>query len=76
MICTHTPACPSADDPARDAAKIVHEHHSQGWVLLCNGIITFDDTGALIPPTADHSECISVAPHRPNGPRRLVCASA
>jgi hypothetical protein len=34
-------------------------HPEQGWSLLCNGIVVFEDTGELLPGGA------SVAPHRP-----------
>jgi hypothetical protein len=43
------PPCPPAIAPDRLAAKIVAAHPEQGWSLLCNGIITFDDAGVLIP---------------------------
>jgi hypothetical protein len=58
-ICTHTPACPSAEDPGHDAAKLIVAHPEQGWSLLCNGVVVFEDTGELLP---DRS---SIAPHRP-----------
>jgi hypothetical protein len=28
---------------------IVSAHPEQGWTLLCDGAIVFDDTGALLP---------------------------
>jgi hypothetical protein len=31
------------------AARSVTSHHEQGWSLLCNGVIVFDDGGALLP---------------------------
>jgi hypothetical protein len=43
------PPCPSATAPDRLAARTLTAHPEQGWSLLCNGIITFDDTGALTP---------------------------
>jgi len=43
------PPCPPALAPDRLAARIVSAHPEQGWSLLCNGVITFDDAGALIP---------------------------
>ena len=48
-MCRHHPACPSADAPDRDAARVVASHPEQGWSLLCNGVIVFDDTGELLP---------------------------
>ena len=48
-MCQHRPACPHADAPDHDAALIVAEHPEQGWSLLCNGVVLFDDTGELLP---------------------------
>ncbi|GAA0897945.1 MULTISPECIES: DUF5999 family protein [Streptomyces violaceusniger group] len=56
--CPHTPPCPSADSPDREAAHLVAHHPEQGWSLLCNGVLVFEDTGELLP---DNSV---VAPHR------------
>jgi hypothetical protein len=47
-MCSHLPACPSADRPDRDAARTVAPHPEQGWSLLCNGMIVFDDMGASL----------------------------
>jgi hypothetical protein len=47
-MCSHLPACPSADRPDRDAARTVASHPEQGWSLLCNGMIVFDDMGASL----------------------------
>ncbi len=57
--CSHEPPCPSSADPDRDAARTVACHPEQGWSLLCNGIVVFDDTGELLPDGA------VIAPHRP-----------
>ena len=46
---SHRPACPSADRPDRDAARTVAAHPEQGWSLLCNGAIVFDDLGEILP---------------------------
>jgi len=48
-MCSHFPTCPSADRPDREAARIVAYHPSQGWALLCNGVISFDDAGEILP---------------------------
>jgi hypothetical protein len=48
-MCPHWPPCPSADRPDRDAARMVVSHPEQGWGLLCNGVILFDDLGELLP---------------------------
>jgi hypothetical protein len=45
-MCSRQPSCPSAD---RTDAHIVSAHPEQGWYLLCDGAIVFDDTGALLP---------------------------
>jgi hypothetical protein len=48
-MCQHQPPCPPADAVDREAAHVVVSHPEQGWSLLCNGIVLFDDTGALLP---------------------------
>ena len=58
--CTHTPPCPSATDSAHDAARVVATHPEQGWSLLCNGVVVFEDTGEILP------DGTCVAPHRPS----------
>jgi anti-sigma regulatory factor (Ser/Thr protein kinase) len=49
VICQHAPPCPPAHAPARQAARIIAGHPEQGWNLLCNGIVQFEDTGMLLP---------------------------
>ncbi len=48
-MCPHLPACPPADRPDRGAARTVASHPEQGWSLLCNGVIVFDDLGEIRP---------------------------
>ena len=48
-MCQHQPPCPPAGAADRDAAHVVVSHPEQGWSLLCNGIVLFDDSGALLP---------------------------
>jgi len=48
-MCRHQPHCPTADATDRDAACVVSSHPEQGWSLLCNGVVVFDDTGELLP---------------------------
>lgn len=48
-MCQHHPACPSADAPDRDAAHVVAGHPEQGWSLLCNGVVLFEDCGEILP---------------------------
>ncbi len=45
--CAHQPACPAAAETDRLAAIVIAAHPEQGWSLLCNGVIVFDDTGAI-----------------------------
>ncbi|MBK5995228.1 DUF5999 family protein [Streptomyces microflavus] len=58
-LCKHTPRCPSADSPDREAAHVVAAYPEQGWSLLCNALVLFDDTGELLPDGQ------IIAPHRP-----------
>jgi hypothetical protein len=48
-MCQHRPPCPTADAADHSAARVVASHHEQGWYLLCNGVVVFDDTGELAP---------------------------
>jgi hypothetical protein len=48
-MCSHQPVCPQADACDHDAARIVASHPEQGWHLLCNGVLIFDDNGELLP---------------------------
>ncbi|MDX3110924.1 DUF5999 family protein [Nonomuraea angiospora] len=57
-MCSHHPACPSADSPDREASHVIAAHPDQGWSLLCNGVVLFEDTGLLLPDGS------VVAPHR------------
>jgi hypothetical protein len=47
-MCQHQPRCPGASAPDRTAACIVAAHPEQGWSLLCNGVVLFDDAGILL----------------------------
>jgi Family of unknown function (DUF5999) len=47
--CTHNPPCPPTDAPDHGAARRIAFQPEQGWALLCNGVISFDDTGELLP---------------------------
>jgi len=48
-LCRHEPRCPSPDAADRYRAHVLVSHPEQGWSLLCNGVIVFDDLGALLP---------------------------
>jgi len=58
-MCQHQPPCPPADASDREAAHAVASHPEQGWSLLCNGVVVFEDTGALLPGGR------SIPPHQP-----------
>ncbi|MER7828022.1 DUF5999 family protein [Streptomyces sp. NPDC096097] len=49
MFCHHQPCCPTSDASDREAARPVAHHPEQGWSLLCNGLLLFEDTGELLP---------------------------
>ncbi|MFG2416673.1 DUF5999 family protein [Streptomyces goshikiensis] len=58
-MCYHASPCPAADRADRDTAVTVAFHPLQGWSLLCNGVLLFEDTGELLPDGQ------IIAPHRP-----------
>lgn len=58
-MCRHQPKCPTVDAPDHEAAHTVARHPEQGWSLLCNGVVLFEDTGELLPDGR------VIAPHRP-----------
>jgi hypothetical protein len=47
----------------------VAHHPEQGWSLLCNGVLLFEDTGELLPDGQ------IIAPHRPLGAGKVVTAA-
>jgi hypothetical protein len=51
--CLHRPPCPPAHHPDSEAAWVVAAHPEQGWSLLCNGVVVFDDLGELLPTRTD-----------------------
>jgi hypothetical protein len=48
-MCQHQPSCPQWDAVDHQAARVVAAHAEQGWSLLCNGVVLFDDDGELLP---------------------------
>ncbi|WP_404949028.1 DUF5999 family protein [Streptomyces sp. ARC14] len=58
-MCKHSPPCPTADAADRQAARVSEAHPEQGWDLLCNGVLIFQDTGQLLPDGQ------IIAPRRP-----------
>ena len=63
-MCQHQPPCPTAESADRESARLVAHHPEQGWSLLCNGVLLFEDTGELLPDGQ------IIAPHR--GGARLM----
>jgi hypothetical protein len=63
LMCQHQPHCPSAEAVDREAARVIACFPEQGWSLLCNGVIVFEDTGELLPNRT------VVDPHRPRTAR-------
>ena len=67
-MCKHQPRCPDALAPDCKAARVMISHPEQGWSLLCNGVVLFEDAGALLPsgrevaPPIMASAVIRVAP--------------
>ncbi|MBO0517425.1 hypothetical protein J0695_37555 [Streptomyces beijiangensis] len=68
-MCQHEPPCPTAASADREAALLVAHHPEQGWSLLCNGVLVFEDTGELLPDGQ------IIAPHRPLGVGQVVAAA-
>ena len=58
-MCAHVRSCPPATADDRVLAVPVSRHPEQGWTLLCNGVVVFDDTGVLLP------DGTAVDPRRP-----------
>lgn len=48
-MCQHQLQCPHWSAPDHLAARMVADHPQQGWRLLCNGVIVFDDGGECLP---------------------------
>jgi uncharacterized protein DUF5999 len=67
-MCEHNPPCPSADAVDHESARVVSCHPEQGWSLLCNGVIVFEDTGELMPD----GRCVE--PHRGYAPHLVTSA--
>jgi hypothetical protein len=51
-MCSHSPACPGANESNCCQAHVTADHLEQGWCRLCNGVIVFDD-GAYLSPTGE-----------------------
>jgi hypothetical protein len=61
-MCSHVPSCPVSTARDRLAALVCSRHPEQGWTLLCNGVIVFDDGGMLLPDGAAIEPGAALAP--------------
>jgi len=68
-MCQHQPPCPTAESADRESARLLAHHPEQGWSLLCNGVLLFEDTGELLPDGQ------IIAPHRPLGTDQVMRAA-
>lgn len=72
-MCSHSPSCPGPEARDHEAAVVVARHPEQGWSLLCNGVVLFDDTGELLPDgrCVDPHRCLprQRSPHERSLPR-------
>lgn len=68
-MCQHQPPCPTANSADRESARLVAHHPEQGWSLLCNGVVLFEDTGELLPDGQ------IIAPHRLLDGSRVMTAA-
>ena len=64
-MCSYQPSCLSSDSRT---THVVAAHPEQGWSLLCDGAIVFDDSGELLPDGR------VVAPHRVPAERLAMAA--
>ena len=66
-MCPHQPGCPDWLAPDRIAARVAAGQPGQGWSLLCNGIVLFEDGGELLPdgravdPARPHRSALATA---------------
>jgi len=59
-MCHHMPECPDAQAPDAMAARVVAGHPEQGWSLLCDGVVLFEDAGELLPGGQAAAQCHGV----------------
>ncbi len=66
-MCRHKPTCPLASSSDHAAAHVVAALPEQGWSLLCNGVVLFEDYGELMPDgrvlSPPHADFAAVQPH-------------
>ncbi|MEU9301946.1 DUF5999 family protein [Streptomyces sp. NPDC048269] len=59
LACTHQPECPPPAAADRAAAQVLLHFPGVGCSLLCNGVLSFEDSGGLGPDGSIYP------PHRP-----------
>jgi Family of unknown function (DUF5999) len=69
-MCQHQPSCPPAHAVDHAAARVVACHYDQGWSLLCNGVVLFEDRGVLLPNGQ------AIPPQRTASRRRVLATAA
>jgi hypothetical protein len=57
------PPCRAFDTSSACRAHVVCRHDEQGWCLPCNGVVLFDDGGAILPDgsTLEPRLCVQAA---------------
>ncbi|MCZ2816277.1 DUF5999 family protein [Modestobacter sp. VKM Ac-2984] len=48
-MCSRPSLCPPATADDHVLAVPISRRPEQGWTLLCNGVVVFDDDGELLP---------------------------
>ena len=59
--CWHQPRCSDPQAPDRSAAWAVASRLEQGWSLLCDSVVLFDDGGELLPASSGLSVAMAAA---------------
>jgi len=67
-MCRHRPTCPPAFSTDHCAAHVVAAYPEQGWSLLCNGVVLFEDYGELMPDGQVRPSPYAVATTHPPAP--------
>jgi hypothetical protein len=68
-MCQHQPRCPQWPPLDHLVARTLADQPGQGWSLLCNGVIVFNDGGELLPGGR------AVTPNRPGSARPAAMAA-
>jgi len=71
-MCQHQTPCPTVESVDRDAARTIAAFPEQGWSLLCNGAILFDDNGEVLPDGTIIASHMFAARHKKEDEKDLV----